>query len=321
MIRPAETETVDVLSGSRGTAVAILPPGTRLHSRYRLRDVLGIGGSAVVYAAEDCRTSRMVALKLLRADRSTEAALLRFRYEAAVGRIVDCPHLVRVLDYAEGERTYLTMEVAREGSLRQALRAGPLPVATALSIAEQVLCALSALHENAIVHGDVKPANILLDAGGRVLLGDLGLARRVSPSEAQAREPVMGTLEYLAPEQVLGRDVDVRSDLYALGVVLFEMLAGVVPHRRASSLGTLLAHLQQPAQDIRSLRAETPQWLATLIAGLLDKQPVRRHASAQSAMRGIASRSASVSSADGSCAGSWQVCTHCSQEVLIDLAI
>ena len=131
----------------------------------------------------------------------------------------------------------------------------------------------------------------------------------------------MGTLEYLAPEQVLGRDVDVRSDLYALGVVLFEMLAGVVPHRRASSLGTLLAHLQQPAQDIRSLRAETPQWLATLIAGLLDKQPVRRHASAQSAMRGIASRSASVSSADGSCAGSWQVCTHCSQEVLIDLAI
>ncbi|HEU4886637.1 MAG TPA: serine/threonine-protein kinase, partial [Thermoanaerobaculia bacterium] len=288
----AETETVDVFSGSVGGEITIIPPGTRLGSRYAIREVLGIGGSSVVYSADDSRTSRAVAVKVLRPDRSTESALVRFRYEAAVARQVDCPHLVRVFDYAEGPPTYLTMELAREGSLRHALKDGPLPVAAAINIAEQVLYALSVLHDRSIVHCDVKPGNILLD-GARVVLGDFGLARPTNERlEVGGNESVIGTLEYLAPEQALGRAIDARTDLYALGIVLFEMLTGAVPHRRASSLGTLLAHIQEPAQNVRKLRPATPRWLAALIACLLDKQPQKRYVSANAVLHVVARRRA-----------------------------
>jgi len=289
----AETESVDVLSGSLAAAITIIPPGTRLGSRYAIRDVLGIGGSSVVYSADDSRTSRAVAVKVLRPDRSTEAALVRFRHEAAVAREVRCPHLVRGFDYAEGPPAYLTMELARKGSLRHALKDGPLPVAAAINIAAQVLCALSALHDRSIVHCDVKPGNILLDAGARVLLGDFGLAHQTNERlEADGNKSVIGTLEYLAPEQALGRAIDARTDLYALGIVLFEMLTGTVPHRRASSLGTLLAHIQEPAQNVRELRPAIPQWLSELIACLLDKQPRKRYVSANAVLHDVTRRRA-----------------------------
>lgn len=291
MHRCDETETVDVFSESLGAAIAIIPSGTRLGSRYAIRDVLGIGGSSVVYSADDSRTSRTVAVKVLRPDRSTDAALVRFRHEVAIAREVDCPYLVRVLDYAEGPPTYLTMELARQGSLRHVLKDGPLPVGQTIDIAQQVLWALSALHARSIVHCDVKPGNILLDLDARVLLGDFGLARQTNKSiEAHGNESVIGTLEYLAPEQALGRCVDGRTDLYALGIVLFEMLTGAVPHRRASSLGTLLAHVQEPAQKVRRLRPETPQWCSALIACLLDKQPRKRYVSADAVLHEFARR-------------------------------
>jgi serine/threonine protein kinase len=289
MRRRAETETVDVFSGSLGAAIPIIPPGTRLGSRYAIREVLGIGGSSVVYSADDSGTSRAVAVKVLRPDRSTEAALVRFRHEAAVAREVDCPHLVRVFDYAEGPPTYLTMELAREGSLRHALKNGPLPVAAAINIAGQVLRALSVLHGRSIVHCDVKPGNILLDAGARVVLGDFELACPTNARlDGEGSKSVIGTLEYLAPEQALGRAVDARTDLYALGIVLFEMLTGSVPHHRTSSLGTLLAHIQEPAQNVRQLRPATPRWLASVIARLLEKQPRKRYVSATAVLHELA---------------------------------
>jgi serine/threonine protein kinase len=293
----AETESVDIFSGNAGAAITIIPPGTFLGSRYAIGGVLGIGGSSVVYSANDSRTSRAVAVKVLRPDRSAEAALVRFRHEAAVAREVDCPHLVRGFDYAEGPPAYLAMELARQGSLRHALKDGPLPVAAAIDIAQQVLCALSVLHGRSIVHCDVKPGNILLDAGARVLLGDFGLARPTNTRLETDGSSVIGTLEYLAPEQALGRAVDARTDLYALGIVLFEMLTGVIPHRRASSLGTLLAHITEPAQDVRELRPVTPRWLAALIACLLDKQPRKRYVSADAVLHASGRRGAYYGSA------------------------
>ncbi|PYQ28039.1 MAG: hypothetical protein DMF56_18020 [Acidobacteria bacterium] len=285
----AETETVDVFSGNLGATIAIIPPGTHLGSRYAIRNVLGVGGSSVVYSADDFRTSRAVAVKVLRPDRSTEAALVRFRHEAAVARAIDCAHVVRVFDYAEGPPTYLTMELAREGSLRDALKDGPLRVGRVIDIAEQVLRALAALHERSIVHCDVKPGNILLDAGAGVLLGDFGLARQTNTcTKTRGNENVIGTLEYLAPEQALGRGIDARTDLYALGIVLFEMLTGAVPHRRASSLGTLLAHIREPVRNVRNLRPATPRWLSGLIACLLEKQPRNRYVSADAVLHEIA---------------------------------
>jgi serine/threonine-protein kinase len=289
MNRRAETETVDVFCGSLGATVAILPPGTRLGSRHTIRNVLGVGGSSVVYCADDSRTSYTVAMKVLRPDRSTEAALVRFRYEAAVAQAIDCPHLVRVFDYAEGPPAYLTMELAHGGSLRHALKDGSLPIGRAIEIARQVLLALSALHDCSIVHRDVKPENILLDAGGRVLLGDFGLVCQTNTcTETDGNGSLFGTLEYLAPEQALGGSVDARTDLYSLGIVLFEMLTGAVPHCRASSLGTLLAHIREPAQNVRNLRPAIPRWLSALIACLLEKQPRKRYVSANAVLHDIA---------------------------------
>jgi serine/threonine-protein kinase len=216
---------------------------------------------------------------------------VRFRYEVAVARAVDCTHLVHVFDYAEGPPAYLTMELAHKGSLRHALKDGPLPIGRAIEIARQVLCALSALHDRSIVHCDVKPGNILLDAGGRVLLGDFGLARQTNAcTEIDGNGSLFGTLEYLAPEQALGGSVDARTDLYSLGIVLFEMLTGAVPHCRASSLGTLLAHIQEPAQNVRNLRPAIPSWLSALIACLLETQPRKRYVSANAVLHGIARR-------------------------------
>jgi serine/threonine-protein kinase len=214
---------------------------------------------------------------------------VRFRYEAAVARAVDSPHLVRVFDYAEGPPAYLTMELAHGGSLRHALKDGPVPIGRVIEIAGQVLRALSALHDCSIVHCDVKPGNILLDAGGRVLLGDFGLARRTNAcTETDGNGSLFGTLDYLAPEQALGGSVDARTDLYSLGIVLFEMLTGAVPHCRASSLGTLLAHIQEPARSVRSLRPAIPRWLSALIACLLEKQPRKRYVSANAVLHDIA---------------------------------
>ena len=277
----AETESVGIFSGDLEAPIAILPPGTLLGSRYAIRHVLGIGGSSVVYSADDSKTLRRVAVKVLRADRSTEATLARFRDEATIARELDFPHLVRGFDYAEGPPAYLTMELASKGSLQNFIRNGRMPVATALDIAEQVLHALTVLHDRSLLHCDVKPGNIFLDADARVLLGDFGLARPTSMhSGERGNESVLGTLQYLAPEQALGLALDARTDLYALGIVLFEMLTGTVPHRRASSLGTLLAHIQEPARNVRQLRPDTPQWLARMIARLLVKKPGNRHASA-----------------------------------------
>jgi len=300
MNRRAETETIDGFCGSLGTTVAILPPGTRFGSHHTIRNVLGIGGSSVVYSADDSRTSCAVAVKVLRPDRSTETALVRFRYEAAVARAVDCPYLVHILDYAEGPPASMTMELAHEGSLQHALKDGPLPIGRAIDIARQVLCALSALHDRSIVHCDVKPGNILLDAGGRVLLGDFGLARQTNAcTEIDGNGSLFGTLEYLAPEQALGGSVDARTDLYSLGIVLFEMLTGAVPHCRASSLGTLLAHIQEPARNVRNLRPAIPRWLSALIVCLLEKQPRKRYASAHAVLHDIARRCAHYGPAVG----------------------
>lgn len=321
--RRAETETIDIFSDGLEAAIATIPPGTRLGSHYTLRGVLGIGGSSVVYAADDSRASRAVAVKVLRPDRLTEAALVRFRREATIAGSIDSSHLVRAIDYAEGPPIYLVMELARQGSLRQALKNGPLPVAGAIRIAEQVLHGLSALHGRSIVHCDVKPGNILLDTGTRVLLGDFGLAcQTIADPDAGEAESLFGTLEYLAPEQALGRGVDARTDLYALGIVLFEMLTGDVPHRRGSSLGTLLAHVQEPARDVRKLRRSTPQWLSELIARLLEKQPRRRYGSADIVLREFERHCTyALQPGRSHCAESWHFCAHCCQETPMNLAI
>ncbi len=286
-----KTETVYIGAGVCPAAPCErLPPGTRIAGRYELLEVLGSGGFGVVYLAREPQAARRVALKILRADRLGEGALKRFAREAALARGIESPRLVRIFDSGVGaDGIFLAMEVVEGESLATRLDRGSLPVGEAVRVAEDLLAGLAALHAVGIVHRDVKPSNVLLGPDGRAKLADFGLARQEGSEETRATAPdvLMGTVEYLAPERALGEEAGRLSDLYAVGVVLFEMLTGDVPHRARSSLGTLLAHVQRPAPDLHRLHPGVPVWLSAVVARLLAKTPAERYPRAEDAIRDL----------------------------------
>lgn len=292
--RPAElrTETVSLAPVSLAPD-GELPPGHVVAGRYEIQDLLGRGGYGLVYEAVDRRWGRVVALKVLRADRWSEAAVRRFQREAELVRHLHHPRLVRVYETgSDGENLYLTMERAWGESLECRLRRGRLPVGGAVEVAIRVAEALEVLHGAGLVHRDVKPSNVLTDGRGRVKLADFGLTRCTGSGGADAggnRETV-GTAEYMAPEDALGEPLDARSDLYSLGVVLYEMLTGELPHRGRTPLGTLLAHLQQEAPDVRQRRPEVPAWLARVVARLLARRPDDRYPGARALLDDLSSQ-------------------------------
>jgi tetratricopeptide (TPR) repeat protein len=286
------TESVDGEIGI-GPAPEMLAPGSIIADRYEVRRVLGSGGYAIVYLALDRRLNTEVALKAMRADRNSAAALTRFRREVNIAREAASPRLVRVYDIgADGDLWYLTMEVVRGESLRERMRRGPLAIAEAIEITNGILEGLAALHTLKVVHRDLKPENVLLDADGVPKLADFGLARFLDEERgATATGAVVGTTDYLSPEQALGRAVDSRGDLYALGVVLFEMLAGRLPFQGESSLGSVIARLRSPAPSVRKYRRDVPYWLSSVITRLLSKDPNRRYRDASEVLRAIDGRS------------------------------
>ena len=268
-------------SGASSAPIRILAPGSAIGTRYEVRGVLGTGGSAVVYSAYDRELKRPVALKVLRADRMTEAMLKRFRREVAVARDASSPHLVKTFDIGQaGEAVFLTMEEVDGGSLRGVMERGRLGVEEILRIAGGALRGLSVLHGLGIVHRDIKPGNILVTKDGVVKLADFGLARKVEGDESRVTETLammVGTTEYLSPEQALGEELDARSDLYSFGVLLYEMVSGKVPFQRASSIGTVMAHLKEQPKPLREVEKDCPRWLSDLVGRLLAKDPAARY--------------------------------------------
>jgi tetratricopeptide (TPR) repeat protein/tRNA A-37 threonylcarbamoyl transferase component Bud32 len=297
-----ETETVGPENPPE-SAGQRLPVGILVGGRYEILSVLGSGGNATVYRARDRELRREVALKMLRPDRQAASSLVRLRREAAVARDASSPHLVRIFDIgAAAEGPYLTMEVMPGGSLRNRLKKGPLPVPEALRIGAEILEGLAALHALSIVHRDIKPGNVLFTKEGKVKLADFGLARQLDLDETRptATGGILGTIDYLSPEQALGKEAMPASDLYSAGVVLFEMLAGRLPYDAHSNFGALLAHVHSPAPSLRAFCPEAPRWLARVIRRLLEKRPEDRYASAEAALRDLrAGRAARIFSARG----------------------
>jgi serine/threonine protein kinase len=251
---------------------------------YEMKVLLGAGGMGQVYRARDPRLDREVAIKVLTDALSKEPGYLeRFRREARAVAKLNHPNIVQVYDFGEqGDLTYLVMPLMTGGTLRDYLaHRRILPLSEALSIMEQVGGALQYAHERGLVHRDVKPANILMSAEGRALLSDFGIVRLVQPGDTSAtltrKGAFVGSPEYAAPEMVVGDAVDHRADIYALGVMLFQMLTGQLPFIGSTPVALMMMHAQQQPPKPRSLNADIPPAVEAVMLKALAKQPAERY--------------------------------------------
>ncbi|MGX5185381.1 serine/threonine-protein kinase [Streptomyces avermitilis] len=262
--------------------------GTQIAS-YRVEREIGRGGMAVVYCARDLRLDRMVALKLLAPEMArNDIFRRRFTHESRVAAAIDHPHIVPIFEAGEMDGVlYIAMRYVSGLDLRALLdRDGPLPAVTALRIAAQVASALDAAHEHDLVHRDVKPGNILVAQGTdsdhpeHVYLTDFGLTKKsLSLTGFTTVGEFVGTLDYVAPEQISGRPVDGRCDLYSLACVVYETLAGGPPFQRDEDIALLWAHQYDSPPALSEKRPGTPPAMDAVLAKALAKVPEDRYGS------------------------------------------
>jgi eukaryotic-like serine/threonine-protein kinase len=252
--------------------------------RYTLLDVLGAGGMAKVYLAHDSVLDRDVALKVMREEYSDDEGFVeRFRREAKNAASLTHPSIVQIYDQGRSEdgSYYIAMEYVPGGTLKERIAdEGPLDPGEAAGIASQVAEALRAAHERGIVHRDIKPHNVLMNASGETKVADFGIARAASSRTITETDLMLGTAAYMSPEQIGGERVDSATDLYSLGVVLYEMLTGELPYQADDPIATAMQHLNRPPPHPRDANPAVPEELDALTAKLLAKDPAARYASA-----------------------------------------
>ena len=258
--------------------------GRVLGGRYRLDRELARGGMATVWIAEDPLLSRRVAVKLLLPQLAVDEALrVRFRNEAIAAAKLTHPGIVATYDTGDDDGTaYIVMELVEGKTLRHLIdERGRLPVRDAVDISSQVADALEHAHRQGLVHRDIKPANVLVQSDGRVKVTDFGIAKAAGGDDLTRTGTVVGTARYLAPEQVNGHPVDGRADVYALGLILYEMLAGRAPFSGDNDMATAVARLTNAPEPVRTVRPEVPRPLEDVVARSLARDPDYRYPSAQ----------------------------------------
>jgi beta-lactam-binding protein with PASTA domain/tRNA A-37 threonylcarbamoyl transferase component Bud32 len=257
--------------------------GKLLQGRYEVLDRIGQGGMALVYRGRDVVLNRRVAIKVLRRQFADDPRVVEdFHLEARAAASLDGPHVVLVYDVgAEDDAHYIVMELVEGQNLKDYLaQKGPLDPSEAVGIALQIADALAQAHARHIIHRDIKPQNILIAADGTVKVTDFGIARAMAGGTLVNTGSLIGTAQYLSPEQARGKAVGPATDLYGLGVVLFEMLTGAPPFAGDSPIAVALRHVQEPVPDVRERRPDVPESVARLVSRLLQKDPADRFPSA-----------------------------------------
>src|SRR5438876_2063911 len=257
--------------------------GTVFDGRYRIVRKLGTGGMADVYLAEDQELGRRVAIKILNDRHAADDSFVeRFRREAKNAAGLSHPNIVSVYDRGTAEGTYyIAMEYLDGRSLKELIVSrGPAPVKTSVEYARQILAAVGFAHRHGIVHRDIKPHNVLVGPEGRLKVTDFGIARS-GASQMTEVGSIIGTAQYLSPEQARGAPVDQTSDLYSVGVVLYEMLTGQVPFTGDTPLEIAMKHLSEIPRPPSELRPEVPHDLDSVVLRALAKDPSERYQSAE----------------------------------------
>ena len=260
----------------------MLEAGKTLNGRYKIQSLIGTGGMAAVYLANDLILDRLVAIKVLRLDfRQNDDAMRRFRREALSATQLTHPNIVGVYDVGQSqEMNYIVMEYVEGTDLKDYVRQrGALHPIEAVRIMMQIVSAIAAAHQNRIIHRDIKPQNILIDREGNVKITDFGIAVALSDTSLTQTNTLLGSVHYLSPEQARGGMATIQTDIYALGIVLYELLTGKVPFDGESAVSIALKHFQEPLPPVINPSVMIPQSLENIVLKATAKDSMNRYRS------------------------------------------
>ena len=261
-----------------------LEAGTILAGRYEILQTLGEGGMGAVYKARDLEVDRMVALKVIRPELAKQPAIIeRFKQELRLSQRVTHRNVIRIYDLGEGEgMKFITMEFIEGSDLRSLIRERKkLSSEESVAIMEQICLALDAAHSVGVIHRDLKPQNVMRDETGRILVMDFGLARTLEGDGMTQTGALVGTMEYMSPEQALAKELDQRSDVFSAGLIFYELLTGQMPYRAESALASLIRRTQERAKPISEYDKTIPPPIAKIVAKCLEREPAVRYQSAK----------------------------------------
>jgi tetratricopeptide (TPR) repeat protein/predicted Ser/Thr protein kinase len=267
-----------------GPAVRNLQPvlgaGAILAGRYEILEILGEGGMGAVYKARDIELDRMVALKVIRPELAKNRAIIeRFKKELLLSQRVTHRNVIRIYDLGEGDGVkFITMEFVEGEDLRSLIHERKkFSPEEAVAIMEQICLALDAAHQVNVIHRDLKPQNVMRDKAGRILVMDFGLARTFEGDGMTQTGALVGTMEYMSPEQALAKELDHRSDIFSAGLIFYELLTGVMPYRADSALASLIRRTQERAKPISDHDSTIPQSLTNIVSKCLEREPAARY--------------------------------------------